>query len=319
MGNSLINSVLFQPPSKCTPLPDDVPINWVETSRGDIIPTILLQPSTKKRRKINMSKRTTVIYSHANSEDLGMIYQKMQRLANELNVNILAYDYTGYGYNRKKYPTRANPSEKACYADITAVYHYLIEEFQVKPFRVVLMGRSVGTGPSCYLAEQLCQKGIEIGGVVLYSPFMSVYRVVADCGVSLSCLGDMFQNIELAEGIDKCPVYVIHGTDDEIVPFYHGCALYDAFGGSNSCYGSNYVSQNPEKCSSLWVEGMGHNSMTKHMSSQVMTNLKRFMQSVERRANDLQQNQHKVKGQWCTIDEVKYSESSERLQAGQAR
>jgi len=285
MGNSLINSVVFQPPSKYAPLPDDVQISWIETSRGDVIPTIFLKP--KKWRSGSISKRITILYSHANSEDLSVICRKLQQLTNQLNVNILAYDYTGYGYNRKMYPKKAKPSEEACYADITAVYNYLVKQLRVTPSRVVLMGRSIGTGPSCYLAEHLCQQDVKLGGVVLHSPFMSVYRVVADCGVSLSCLGDMFPNIDLAEGIDKCPVYIIHGTKDEIIPFYHGCALYDAFGGGSTCYGSGSSITSTGKCNSLWVRGMSHNSMTRHMSTQILSNLKRFIKSVDQRTKEM--------------------------------
>ena len=39
----------------------------------------------------------TLLFSHGNAEDLGMMYKRMKDLALVLCVNILAYDYTGYG------------------------------------------------------------------------------------------------------------------------------------------------------------------------------------------------------------------------------
>ena len=39
----------------------------------------------------------TLLYSHANAEDLGNIYPWCKFLSKSLGVNILAYDYTGYG------------------------------------------------------------------------------------------------------------------------------------------------------------------------------------------------------------------------------
>ena len=37
------------------------------------------------------------MYSHANAEDLGGIYPWCKFLSKMLRVNLLAYDYTGYG------------------------------------------------------------------------------------------------------------------------------------------------------------------------------------------------------------------------------
>ena len=42
----------------------------------------------------------TVLFSHGNAEDLGMMYKRMKDLALALCVNILAYDYTGYGLSQ---------------------------------------------------------------------------------------------------------------------------------------------------------------------------------------------------------------------------
>lgn len=39
----------------------------------------------------------TILYSHANAEDLGNIYPWCKFLSKMLGVNIMAYDYTGYG------------------------------------------------------------------------------------------------------------------------------------------------------------------------------------------------------------------------------
>ncbi len=42
----------------------------------------------------------TLLFSHGNAEDLGMMYKRMKDLALVLCVNILAYDYTGYGLSK---------------------------------------------------------------------------------------------------------------------------------------------------------------------------------------------------------------------------
>lgn len=47
-------------------------------------------------------------------------------------VNILAYDYTGYGISE------GDPSEEACYADIEAAFAYLVNVKKSPPSKIIL-------------------------------------------------------------------------------------------------------------------------------------------------------------------------------------
>ena len=49
--------------------------------------------------------------------------------------------------------------------------------------RVVLYSRSVGSGPTLYLAERLSAAGTPPAGVVLQSPILSVFRIAFDFSV----------------------------------------------------------------------------------------------------------------------------------------
>lgn len=84
-----------------------------------------------------------------------------------------------------------------------------------------------------------------MGGLILHAPFMSVYRIVVDTGCTV--YGDKFPNVDYAPMINS-PVLLIHGTNDQIVPFYHSEKIYQAL--------------KPE-CRSrpLFIEGMGHNNV----------------------------------------------------------
>lgn len=59
------------------------------------------------------------------------------------------------------------------YDEIESVYTYLVEEREVPPERIMLFGRSVGSGPTCYLA----QKYNNFMGVILESAFMSILNI----------------------------------------------------------------------------------------------------------------------------------------------
>ena len=60
-------------------------------------------------------------------------------------------------------------------------------------------------------------------------------------------MGDKFPNINYAPQI-RCPVFIIHGTQDEVVPFWHGQELFLAL-------------PQPWRAKPFWVEGAGHNNI----------------------------------------------------------
>ncbi len=157
-------------------------------------------------------KGVTLLYSHGNAEDLSMIEENLLHWSEE-GWEILAYDYPGYGSSEGK------PSEEGCYRAIDAVYGHLIEQLGKSPESVVLWGRSLGTGPSCYLASRE-----KVGGVILETPFMTAYRTVTETRV---LPWDRFDNLERAPAI-LCRSLVLHGHQDEVVPFRHGKRVFQA-------------------------------------------------------------------------------------------
>lgn len=87
-----------------------------------------------------------------------------------------------------------SPCELNVYADAEAAFEYLTEEIGLSPHQIVLYGRSLGSGPSCYLAQKSARECKSVGGLILHSPFASVYRVVVNLGFTVS--GDKFPNID---------------------------------------------------------------------------------------------------------------------------
>lgn len=160
------------------------------------------------------------------------------------------------------------PSEENCYADITAAYDYLTEVRGIAPENIILYGRSLGSGPSCYLAMKTAQEGPSksVGGLILHAPFLSIYRVVIDTKCTL--LGDKFPNIDYAPHV-RCPVFLIHGTKDSIVPFSHSEQLYEQFP-------KEYI-QRP-----FFVKGMGHNQIHQVLRPVLVKRLTQFLETAKR-------------------------------------
>ena len=57
----------------------------------------------------------------------------------------------------------------------------------------------------------------------MQSPFLSALRVAFHFRFSMP--GDKFCNIDRMADI-TCPVFLVHGTNDEVVPFWNGQELY---------------------------------------------------------------------------------------------
>ncbi len=90
-------------------------------------------------------------------------HTRCRELSRLLRVNVMAYDYSGYGCSS------GSPTVNNTLADITAVLQCLSDAYGIPASRVVLYGQSVGSGPSCYLAAQRP----DLAGVVLHSPLLS--------------------------------------------------------------------------------------------------------------------------------------------------
>ncbi len=177
----------------------------IPTANGEKIAAFYLPPA---------GDNPVVIFSHGNAEDIGCLFDFV-RLYNEYGFGVLAYDYRGYGQSEGR------PSERNAYADIEAVFQYLLRTEKIPPSRMIAHGRSVGSGPSVWLAVRH-----PVGGLILESPFVSIFRVVTRWPIIPF---DKFNNLSRMRHV-RCPVLIIHGQADHIIPFWHGKALYAAAG-----------------------------------------------------------------------------------------
>ena len=171
----------------------------------------------------------------------------------KMGLNVFAYDYHGYG------ASGGVPSEEAAYQDIDAAYEYLTGELSIPPERIILYGYSLGSGPSVDLAARR-----PVGGLILEGAFVSTFRVIT---VYPILPFDKFNNIRKIKRV-KVPVMVIHGTKDNVIPFFHGQKLYSAAN---------------EPKTSMWVDGAGHFDLIPTMgleyNSRIMSFIEKAVQS----------------------------------------
>ena len=111
----------------------------------------------------------------------------------------MAYDYTGYG------KSTGRPAEEQCYADIEAAFQHLTEQLGQSPEKIVLYvaffsvsqhmhstyhryGRSLGSGPTCYLAQKQSREQRPVAGVILQVVLPLLPPVINVCSAVVQLL-----------------------------------------------------------------------------------------------------------------------------------
>ena len=191
----------------------------------------------------------TILFSHGNAEDLGTLTPELEDMR-ALGFSIFAYDYHGYGTSGGK------ATEKNAYEDIDAAYDYLTQVLKVPSDRIIAHGRSLGGAVAIDLASRK-----PLGGLVVESPFVSAFRVVTGYRIFPF---DKFCNADKIGDV-RCPVLIIHGRQDEVIPFWHGEKLFD-------------LANEPKM--NLWVDGAGHNNLKIVAGTEYVRALKSFSDSL---------------------------------------
>lgn len=159
----------------------------------------------------NPDAKFTLLYFSGNGEELGALTSYLPEYV-KAGFSVMTYEYRGYGH------TAGTPSEANCYADAHLLLDWLAKN-GTPPERVIVFGFSLGSGSAVELARTR-----PVAGLVVEGAFVSAYRVMTRWPV---VLGDMFQNERKLRDV-RCPVLVLHGTADPVIPFWHGEALYAA-------------------------------------------------------------------------------------------
>jgi fermentation-respiration switch protein FrsA (DUF1100 family) len=230
----LSDGVVFQPhPSSYR---DDKQIIKLTSRDGARISAIYLK---------NDAAHYTILFSHGNAEDLG----DMRPFYDELRAagfSVLAYDYQGYGTSEGK------PTEKHTYEDADAAYDYMTRALNIPPSRVISMGRSLGAAAAIDLASRK-----PVGGLVAQSAFTTAFRVLTQVPL---LPWDKFRNISKITRVN-CPVLIMHGRTDEVIPFSHGEKLFAAAKGPKWGY---------------WVERGDHNNLQMFAGKRYFEELSEF-------------------------------------------
>ena len=211
MGN-IVEKQAFMPPGEQevpTLLKCKATLYKVESESGFEIP-ILVHRNDKGPG--DYKEKFTIIFSHGNAESITLLDNFAAEISEILNVNVVLYEYVGYPFSPGK------PTEKNTYEAAEAVLRFVKETLEVPENQIVLMGHSLGSGPSVHMALR------GAGGLILVSPFCSAISVVLDSGV-LSPF-DIFKNLKKIHKVEV-PTLILHGKNDEVISYEHAKRLYE--------------------------------------------------------------------------------------------
>jgi fermentation-respiration switch protein FrsA (DUF1100 family) len=197
----LASRALYYPEMASREAPSDV--KRVRDSKGNEIATLHLP---------NPNAAFTLWFFHGNAESLGDL-EPMLRALHAAGYAVFAFDYPGYGVST------GVPSEASLYESARVARTYLRDELKVTAEQTLIYGRSLGSGPAVQMATEE-----KVGGLILQSAFVSVYRVVTRWRILPF---DLYENERKLAQV-ATPVLVMHGKSDEVIPFRHGEALYHA-------------------------------------------------------------------------------------------
>lgn len=199
----------------------------------------------------------TVLIFHGNA---GNISHRLDYLTmfNRLGYATLLVDYRGYGQST------GSPSEEGTYRDAEAAWQWLTGERGVPARDIVVLGESLGGAVAVWLAARVNPRALVVAscftsvpdlGAHVY-PFLPVRLISRFSYDSLATIRSV-----------KAPVLIAHSREDDIIPFAHGRALYEAA---------------PEPKQFLEMRG-GHNDGFIFMRQEWVAQLAAFLESTRAR------------------------------------
>lgn len=214
---NLVNSLLFPAPESTyntANFPQE--LIWVPKSLDpanalpeECIPCLLFN---------SPSARFFLLYFHSNAEDLGRCHGFCNLLRLQFQVHVLAVEYPGYGICPGGRATDQSVIDNASVAlrFVNEVLKWPMEE-------IIVFGRSIGCGPALELAADR-----NLYGVVLVCPFLSLRTLCREfVGPLADLVDERFPNKERMQRVIS-PMLLVHGKQDQVVPWQHGQALYEA-------------------------------------------------------------------------------------------
>jgi fermentation-respiration switch protein FrsA (DUF1100 family) len=177
-----------------------------------------------------------ILFLHGNAQEAyswSLVHEELS----PLGCRLLLIDYHGYG------KSGGEPHEAGLYLDGMAAMDWLKGQ-GIGEEGVIVFGKSLGGAVACEIAQDR-----DLKALVLESTFTSLASVARNLFPFLPPgipLGEKYDSLSKIARV-RCPVLVIHGDLDELIPVGEGMKLFEAA---------------PEPKELCLVRGAGHNDVS---------------------------------------------------------
>ena len=161
----------------------------------------------------------TLLWFHGNAGNISHRLENIRLLHDKVKLHIFIVDYRGYGRSED------SASESGTYMDASAALQYLRSRKDLDPKKIVFYGRSLGAAVAVDLALRE-----EPLALIIETPFTSIREMAKlafpflPIGPFLRTRYDSLEKIRRVRG----PLLVLHGDQDDIVPYEHGQRIFEA-------------------------------------------------------------------------------------------
>ena len=160
--------------------------------------------------------RGIILFCHGNAGNISHRLETI-KIFNHLNMSTFIFDYRGYGKSEGK------PSESGTYADAKAAMRWIMGKQNILPGEIIIFGRSLGGAVAAWLAKEITPRAL-----ILESAFTSIPDVGAELypWFPVRLLSRFkYDTVGYLRKV-KCPVLIIHSSDDELIKFSHGKQIF---------------------------------------------------------------------------------------------
>lgn len=209
----VLNALTYHPDRRIVMTPDQFGVEYEDlylpTSDGETVNAFFVRAVGKPLGHI--------LFAHGNAGNIGDRSPVLAMLS-AVGFDVLVFDYRGFGRSTGR------PDEGGTYLDARAARDALLAQPGVDPDRVVYLGKSLGGGVLMELAT-----AYPPAGLILVSTFTglrdaanAVYPFLPKVFVP-----DAYPSLRRIRRL-RCPLLVMHGDADELLPVRMGRALFAA-------------------------------------------------------------------------------------------
>ena len=177
----------------------------------------------------DINKFKTILYLHGNAGSLENRIHKINHFE-DMNINFLLLSWRGFSGNK------GEPTEQGLYQDARSAVKWLIKQ-GVFEENIIIYGESLGTGVTTEIAQNK-----NFAGIILESPFTSMVAAGKSKYPIFPIrllLKDRYESDKKIKNI-KSPVLIMHGEQDNIVPFWMGEKMFELANEPKYSYFSKY-------------------------------------------------------------------------------